>query len=164
MLVHASDVAGVVTGLARGVEEVGGAQGALLTALDEVVLDLGAPLDRESLFRCGSECLLEDDSRGERPGLAFHMRIAVDEGQAVADEGDRGERREVGERDQVGVFRHLADGTRGVAGEPDTVALQFVGGFDGNQLGTRLSRECRENGDDEASVGRAVDVGLGWAY
>ena len=82
-------------------------------------------------------------------GSPFDVRVAVHDGQAVLDERDRGERRRVRDRHQVGVFGLLAHGADGVSGEPDALGGEQVDGLDGHQLRARLSAQVDEQREDE---------------
>ena len=124
VVIHPGDAAGVVTGLGRGVGGVGGGQAAVGGAGQQEVLDLGADPGFEAGVGGPLDQRLEDDPRRVRPRLALDMRIAVHDRQALFDERDRGERRGVRDRHQVGVLGLLAHRADGVAGEADSLGGQ----------------------------------------
>ena len=155
MVVHAGQAAGVVAGLRGGVADVGGGEPAGRVAADQEVLHLGADVEVHVGL---AQYRLEDHARSEGPGCAADVRVAVDEGEAVADPGQGCVRRRVGHRDQVGVAGRLPDRTHGETGEPDAVGLEGLGGLDGDELGAGLAGEVDEQGEEEGDV---VGAGTG---
>ena len=162
VVVHPGDAAGVVTRLVGGVGGVGGRQAAVGVAVQQEVLDLGADPRLEPGVGGTLDQRLEDDPRCVRPRLAVDVRVAVHDRQPVLDERDRGERRRIGDRHQVGVFGLLADRADGVPGEADALGGQQLDGLDRDQLGARLPAQVDEQREDELRpglVGHCGEVG-----
>ena len=161
VLVHAGDAAGVVAGAGRIVAGVGGAQRPVVVPVHQEVLHLGAHLGLHALLLQPRQGALEDDPRRVGPRLTVDVRIAVDDGQPLLDEGDRGEGGEVRDGDEVSILGLLADQACGVAGEAHGAGLEFIGGFDRHQLGAGLAGHVHEGGQEEADVVGAGNVGEG---
>ena len=152
MVVHTGEPADVVAGPVGIVGRVGGDERAVGVSLEQEVLDLRADPRFEPGVGGLRDQRLEDVPRGERPRLALDVGIAVDDRQALLDEGNRQERRDVGDGDEVGVLGLLPDRADRVAGETDSVVGQFVDGFDRYEFRARLATQVDEHGEDELGV------------
>ena len=153
MVIHPGDAARVVARLGGGVGGVRGGEAAVGVAGQQEVLDLGADPRLESGVGGPLDQRLEDDAGRVRPRLALDVRVAVHDRQAVLDERNRRERRRIRNGHQVRVFRLLADGADGVAGEADTLGGEEIDGLDGYQLRARLTAQVDEQREDELRSG-----------
>ena len=158
MVVHAGDVSGVVAGVAAGVAAVCGDE-LPVDPVDQEVFDLRTDIDGQAELRGRAQLLFQDDSRRVRPGFPVHVWIAVHDRQTGLDEGDGGERVDIGNRDEVGVLGLLSHVACGVAGEPDAVLLQLCDGLDRDEFGAGLAGQGHEHREDERGATGSGDLG-----
>ena len=152
VVVHASDATRVVAGTESFVLRIGGGEAAMLVPVDEEVLDLGPDLRAESALGQPGEGALQDDAGGVRPRLAVDVRVAVDDREPFADEGDGCVGVEVGHGDEVGVVRLLPDEAGGESREAEFACFEFVGRRNRHEFRAGLAVEVDEHGEDEADV------------
>ena len=154
----AAITAGVVARAGRIVPGVGGTQRPVVVLFHQEVLHLGAHLGLHALLRKAGQGVLQYHARGVGPGRAVDMGVAVDDGQALLDEGHRGEGIQVRHGDQVRVLWLLPHQACGEAGEAHGPFFEVAGGFHRDQFGAGLAGHVHEGGQQEADAVGPGDV------